>query len=136
MSEEKTPQWRAETLAERLMREWSCFVEPSHVWWTWRMLEALYSEPHRAYHNLTHVGACMDVWERMPGRHPIVKLALFFHDAVYVPGDKRNEELSAGLLRAIAPIPWAVHAGDWEQACLAILATQHHDAVVDDMVAG
>lgn len=126
--------------AEKLKKLWSNFVEPTHVDWTWRVLETLYSEPHRAYHNLTHIDACMDLLaeaqrDGVCERTPVVRLALFWHDAVYVPGDKRNEELSAGLLRSLVYLPWTVHSEMWDQACDAILATKTHETVADNAVA-
>lgn len=115
---------------------WSSFVEPKHVEWTWRVLEALYGEPHRAYHNLSHVAACLDFVSEAR-RHevfmqPLVELALLWHDAVYVPGDKRNEELSAELLRSFESLI-RLH-GSWEASCAAILATKNHETVADNMV--
>lgn len=125
----------SEALRAHLKDLWRPFVEPKHVNWTWRVLEALYTEPHRVYHTLRHLHACMELWKQSPGEHPVVQLALFWHDAVYVPGDKRNEELSANLLRSLQPIPWAVHTGHWDRACNAILATRNHETVVNDEVA-
>jgi predicted metal-dependent HD superfamily phosphohydrolase len=123
-----------------LKKQWANFVEPAHVDWTWRVLETLYGEPHRAYHNLTHIDACMDLLAeaRRDGAcegTPVVELALFWHDAVYVPGDKRNEELSAGLLRSLVLVPWAVHSGHWDAACDAILATKNHETVASNEIA-
>jgi predicted metal-dependent HD superfamily phosphohydrolase len=119
---------------------WGRSVEPPHFEWTWRILEALYTEPHRAYHNLSHVAACLDLLDEFEkdtrptiNRTP-VELALMFHDAVYVPGDKRNEELSANLLRALASVlPWTETTV--ERAVVAILATRSHETFVDDPVA-
>lgn len=117
-----------------LQEEWSTLVEPSHAAWTWRVLSALYTEPHRAYHNLDHVQDCLRTQLRWAGSHdPIVSLALFFHDAVYVPGDKRNEELSAGLLRAVGGVLRLSH-GDVERAVVAVLATRSHETTADDEV--
>jgi len=40
---------------------WAKHVEPSHLDWTYRLLESLYTEPHRAYHTLTHVRYCLEL---------------------------------------------------------------------------
>lgn len=70
----------------------------------WSALRAAYSEPGRAYHNLTHlreVLARFDEVDRDVGwRRPReVFLAALFHDAVYVPGRHDNEARSAELAR-------------------------------------
>ena len=49
-------------------------------------LIARYSEPHRAYHTLEHIGHCLDEFEQV--RHlatnpDAVELALWYHDAIY-----------------------------------------------------
>jgi predicted metal-dependent HD superfamily phosphohydrolase len=125
-----------------LQDQWTQLTEPRvpEERWTWRILETLYTEPHRAYHNLDHIEACLRAqveWARGArtlGDFSIIALALFFHDAVYVPGDKRNEVLSAGLLRAVGPT-LRFSETDVERAALAVLATQHHETVADDAVA-
>lgn len=65
-------------------------------------LVARYSEPHRAYHNLRHIEECFD--SLAPAKHlaerlPEVQLALWFHDAIYDPRARDNEQASAELAR-------------------------------------
>lgn len=63
-----------------------------------------WSEPHRAYHDITHLTAVLDVVDRHAGLAPHpdrVRLAAWTHDAVYDPralGDA-NERDSAALAR-------------------------------------
>lgn len=65
-------------------------------------LAARYSEPHRAYHNLRHIEECFDSLgpaAHLAERLPEVQLALWFHDAIYDPRARDNEQASADLAR-------------------------------------
>jgi len=59
-------------------------------------LLACYAEPHRAYHTCAHL---RDVLERLQddARDDRLQLAAWFHDAVYDPRRRDNEERSAVL---------------------------------------
>ena len=56
-------------------------------------LVARWSEPHRHYHNLDHLRACLEEIDE-----PVTRLAVWGHDAVYDPRSPANEERSALLL--------------------------------------
>lgn len=59
-----------------------------------------YGEPHRAYHNLAHIEACLHVLDEVAEQavdRDAVELALWYHDAVCAPGDRENELNSARL---------------------------------------
>jgi predicted metal-dependent HD superfamily phosphohydrolase len=60
-----------------------------------------YSEPHRRYHTLAHLASVLDWIDRLAGGQDLflVRLAAWFHDAVYriPPGQVTNEEASARL---------------------------------------
>jgi predicted metal-dependent HD superfamily phosphohydrolase len=61
-------------------------------------LVAAYSERQRHYHTLQHMRECLSLFEAaaMLARRPAeVELALWFHDAVYDPKARDNEERSA-----------------------------------------
>jgi predicted metal-dependent HD superfamily phosphohydrolase len=61
---------------------------------------SLYSEPHRHYHNLSHIAECLNEFEtaRNLAQQPLaVELAIWFHDAVYDTHAANNEEKSAEL---------------------------------------
>jgi predicted metal-dependent HD superfamily phosphohydrolase len=60
-------------------------------------LAALYAEPHRAYHNASHIAACLGEFDHSKylAKSPAaVQMALWFHDAIYDPQAKDNEEQS------------------------------------------
>lgn len=61
-------------------------------------LAARYAEPHRRYHTRTHLAAVLDLVDELAGHADdpdAVRLAAWFHDAVYDPERDDNEELSA-----------------------------------------
>ncbi|HUS29715.1 MAG TPA: hypothetical protein VMZ53_14525 [Kofleriaceae bacterium] len=87
-----------------------------------RELVAAYSEPHRAYHNLTHIAELLGWFDRVADdigwKDPAaVYAAIVFHDAIYVPGAKDNEARSAD---------WARRAGFGDDVAQLILMTMSH----------
>lgn len=71
---------------------------------TWDALLRHYSEPQRAYHNLSHVMALLrhaDVERAYIHRPELVELAIWFHDVIYDSRASDNEVRSAA---------WARHA--------------------------
>jgi predicted metal-dependent HD superfamily phosphohydrolase len=66
----------------------------------WEVVGMYASDPGRTYHNIGHLAACLGEFELVreladdPGA---VAAALWFHDAVYVPGAGDNEVRSAEL---------------------------------------
>lgn len=87
-------------------------------------LATAYSEPHRAYHNLTHIAELLGWFDRVADdvgwKQPSdVYAAILFHDAIYVPGAKDNEAKSA---------EWARRAGFGDPVAELILMTKNHGA--------
>ncbi|MET9441545.1 hypothetical protein [Streptomyces sp. NPDC006610] len=69
-------------------------------------LLARWQEPQRRYHTLTHLAAVLDRVDTLAeyaDDPDLVRLAAWFHDAVYLPDRSENEERSARLAeRALA----------------------------------
>ncbi|WP_329546924.1 hypothetical protein OG548_24465 [Streptomyces sp. NBC_01356] len=65
-----------------------------------------WQEPQRRYHTLTHLTAVLDhidVLEKYADAPDLVRLAAWFHDAVYLPDRSENEERSAHLAERALP---------------------------------
>jgi predicted metal-dependent HD superfamily phosphohydrolase len=63
-------------------------------------LKTLYQEPHRAYHNLQHIKECLALSGRVrevAAVTEVLTFAIWYHDAIYDPKAKNNEERSADL---------------------------------------
>ena len=89
-----------------------------------------YSEPHRRYHNLAQIVAMLDELELVRENDSAVALAIWFHDAVYNPKAKDNEELSAKLAKdSIKQIGLSDSLG--EQVNNLVMATKHTTVPVD-----
>ena len=62
---------------------------------------AAYSEPHRHYHDQRHLDDCLNELDRVRGlserERRQLRGAILWHDAVYEPGRRDNEERSAEL---------------------------------------
>ena len=65
-------------------------IEQAAAWW--RQLFTRYTEPHRHYHNLSHIRDVLALVEGDPAA-----AAVWFHDAVYDLRRDDNEEASAKL---------------------------------------
>jgi predicted metal-dependent HD superfamily phosphohydrolase len=57
-----------------------------------------YAEPHRHYHTLNHIAACLEVFDQLScsiSDNFCIEAALWFHDVIYDPKRHDNEHLSA-----------------------------------------
>jgi predicted metal-dependent HD superfamily phosphohydrolase len=68
----------------------------------WAALVAAWSEPHRRYHDLAHLAAVLGLVGQLAGATDpdAVRLAAWYHDAVYDPARQDNEQVSAQRARA------------------------------------
>jgi len=91
-------------------------------------LAAAYGEPHRAYHDESHIAEVLAWFDRVADevgwRQPAeVYVAIVFHDAVYRPGAKDNEARSAlWARRASLPV-------DEDRVAELIELTARHGAI-------
>ncbi|MET8246057.1 hypothetical protein ABZV31_17515 [Streptomyces sp. NPDC005202] len=97
-------------------------------------LLARWQEPQRRYHTLTHLIAVLDhidVLEQYADDPDVVRLAAWFHDAVYRPDRSENEERSARLAERALPEAGVCGRKTAEAARLVRL-TLTHDPADDD----
>ncbi len=75
-----------------------------------RIARHSYDTPWRVYHDWSHIESCLALFRPQKFDQPrAVFIALLYHDAVYVPGDKDNEvrsaELAQRMLRYRSSVP-------------------------------
>lgn len=95
---------------------------------TCTMLRDLYSEPHRYYHGLAHIEDLLSMAESEGKYSYEMVTTILFHDAVYYPQSKFNEELSAALYR------YDMRSSADLRVVEAIIASKNHlDPVNEDL---
>jgi predicted metal-dependent HD superfamily phosphohydrolase len=93
----------------------------------WQRLHAAYTETWRAYHNLDHIGHCLEELATIPqlADDPLaLEAAIWFHDAIYDTHRKDNEVRSAELANAILRDAGKANSFS-ETVQMLILATKH-----------
>lgn len=86
-----------------------------------------YGEVHRHYHTLDHVLACLSVLDQQAPfavERDAIEMALWFHDAIYEPFAKDNEDRSAELLKQCSRTIGMSHSVT-DRAAHLILQTRH-----------
>lgn len=94
----------------------------------YRLVTQAYSQPHRHYHNLQHITECFEHvdWAVQELERPEeVRLALWYHDAVYEPRQQDNELRSAQWAERSLNA-FGVSADKVERIVNMILATASH----------
>lgn len=95
----------------------------------WIVLDRHYSEPHRSYHNLSHIQALLHNAEKMKAEirdFAVVALAIWFHDIIYDTRASNNELKSAELAgEMLSRLEIDVLVIPYVQQC--ILATARHE---------
>lgn len=97
----------AETGIE-LSREWvelvSDWASADEALAIFQKLSQLYNEPGRSYHSLRHISELLSLLKKVPEPPKdltALKLAIWFHDAIYNPKRNDNEENSAKLSKQV-----------------------------------
>ena len=93
-----------------------------------------WQEPQRRYHTVQHLTAVLDhidVLEEYADHPELVRLAAWFHDAVYLPDRSTNEERSARLAERALPEAGVSDAKTAEVARLVRLTVTHDPAEGD-----
>ncbi len=88
------------------------------------IIESLYDRT--GYHTLTHIRECLNLLQTIREDSPrdrAFEFAIWFHDAIYIPGDKANERRSAALAEVI--LKGLGEAAFVERTMRLILATEH-----------
>ncbi|MCX0245213.1 HD domain-containing protein [Streptomyces drozdowiczii] len=97
-------------------------------------LLARWAEPQRKYHTTAHLAAVLDRIDTLAGHAAdadAVRLAAWFHDAVYRPDRSENEERSAVLAERALPEAGVSEAVTREVARLVRLTVTHDPAPGD-----
>ena len=122
---------------ERFYQTWrhlDAVGKPSIIW---EKIKQQYTEPHRAYHNLSHIHHCLNqlelVWREATNPY-LISWALYFHDYFYDIEDNLNElRSSVESTRTACSVKlateFAIASG------LLVLATKKHHVIETPLVA-
>lgn len=91
-------------------------------------LRARYAAPARAYHGQRHIDLLLGLHAELHGAFAApdaVELAIWYHDAIYLPLSTENEIASAALLRT--EMAGLADAALIDTAAVLVLATQRHE---------
>lgn len=99
----------------------------------WAFLVAAWSEPHRRYHDLSHLAAVLGLVGQLAeaaSDPDAVRLAAWYHDVAYDPERTDNEQVSAA--RARAGLSGLVPGERVDEVERLVLLTTGHDAEPGD----
>lgn len=90
-----------------------------------------YSEPHRRYHDQRHLAECLSELDWVRGlsarQSRLLRWAILWHDSIYNPGQRNNEQRSAELAH-MELTRCGVPAEDADEVARLIQATEFHRA--------
>jgi predicted metal-dependent HD superfamily phosphohydrolase len=103
--------------------------EAEHIW---QELCHAYASPPRAYHNLTHIAACLrDLGEAAPEGSLPIETAIWFHDSIYEALCADNEARSAEFMRTVLG-PAGVRPQILYDAHRLIMVTAGHTTAIEE----
>ncbi|WP_433242232.1 HD domain-containing protein [Streptosporangium sp. CA-135522] len=120
-------------MSAKLMDRWRSLTGPEAES-LGRELIARYGEPHRRYHTTDHLEAVLNHVDTLAGSAAdpdLVRLAAWFHDAVYDPRRGDNEERSARLAERALP-EMGLSADAVATVARLVRLTLTHDPAPDD----
>jgi predicted metal-dependent HD superfamily phosphohydrolase len=123
-----------ETLRQQWLTELHDLADEATLVAVFERLCKAYQEKKRTYHNLHHIAALLLLAQKYRTDlqdFTSVFLAIWFHDAVYKPHRKDNEEASAALARKELQC-WQLSDEVINKVVHYILATKYHWAVDDN----
>jgi predicted metal-dependent HD superfamily phosphohydrolase len=116
------------TRFEALWRRCSTLDTTANTTQVWDNLIKRYNENHRRYHNIKHLVFCLrqlDLAASFIEDIDAIEMALWFHDVVFEPIGKDNEERSASLFKLVTKGYFAPDFVDTVSEI--IVATKHND---------
>lgn len=96
----------------------------------WQEIYRLYTQPHRHYHNCTHIAALLHLaanFREQLVEPDVVEFSIWYHDSIYNPLRKDNEQKSAELAE-LRLEELGLPAAFIQSCSRQILATQSHQA--------
>lgn len=98
----------------------------------------MYDEPHRHYHTWNHIRYCLDLLLDLNEKIRLtdwmcLRYALAYHDCIYDPQSKWNEEESATFAELDLHTKGATE-DDRKEVARLILLTKHHDPAPGDTI--
>ncbi len=90
-----------------------------------------YSESHRAYHNLSHIEACLNLLDTLDiSDKDQIELAIWFHDIIYDTQSSDNELNSANTMMSACLGTTSWSADYLNEVYNMILATKHSSNII------
>jgi predicted metal-dependent HD superfamily phosphohydrolase len=116
-----------------LTQRWAQLCEKAHIppaiaQREWERVAAAYRQPHRAYHNLSHIYNLLELMQAHTSQIADIQAfewAIWYHDVVYDLGSQENEILSAA--QAVDFLTRFFPANFCELVKTLILSTQKHE---------
>ncbi len=128
---ERTP--KRSQVRPLLAAGWATLL-PGQEWLGAQLLER-WSEEHRHYHDVRHLAQCLAAFDLGAAQGPVddtVRLAAWFHDAVYEGTAGADEEASAALAEELLPRA-SVSSDEVTEVARLVRLTAHHAPASDDL---